>query len=121
MSPPIAPEGLPGSATKASLLVVEDGMVSNLVRAVLRKHGYTVAQADAAGAAELIQSPDSKIEVLITNSPQRFLAFADRLPLVYLTSAPDPELQSVFRACCVVRKPFAPADLVDAVRELTSR
>lgn len=102
----------------ASILVIEDRMVSNLVCAVLRKQGYVVTAVDAAAAMARIQSPGSRVELLITNSPGPFLDFSDQIPMLYLTSSPDPDLQSAFRACRVVRKPFAPAELVDAVREL---
>lgn len=101
-----------------SILVIEDRMVSNLVRAVLRKQGYAVTAVDAAAAVARIQSPESRVELLITNSPGPFLEFSDQVPMLYLTSSPDPDLQAAFRACRVVRKPFAPAELVDAVREL---
>ena len=103
----------------ATVLIVEDRMVSNLVRAVLRKHGYEVVLADPDWAAELIRSPERQIDLLVTNQPGAFLPFADRLPLLYLTSAPDIILQTSFQTCRVVIKPFLPEELVEAAAVLT--
>jgi hypothetical protein len=101
------------------IIVFEDHLIANLVRAVLRKHGYNIVVTSAAQAAELIGDSEKK-KLLITNSPQCFLEFADRVPLLYLTSAPDHELRSAFVACRVVHKPFTPQELLDAVQALVS-
>jgi DNA-binding response OmpR family regulator len=94
-------------------------LVANLVRAVLRKHGYQIVVTSTREAAELIGHSEKK-KLLITNSPQSFLEFADRVPLLYLTSAPDHELRSAFAACRVVHKPFTPQELLDGVQALVA-
>ena len=103
-----------------TVVVVEDRLVSNLVRAVLRKHGYDVVLAEAAEALAMIRAPESGVDILITNSPEEFLEFGDRIPLLYLTSMPDPALQAAFLDCRVVLKPFLPGDLTAAVGALIS-
>lgn len=102
-----------------TVVVVEDPLVSNLVRAVLQRHGYQVKLAQPQEAAGLLASPDSGVRVLVTNSPRTFLEFADRVPLLYLSSAPDILLRAAFSSCQVVLKPFAPDDLVRGVAALT--
>src|SRR5579864_6159567 len=99
---------------RKTLVIVEDFLISKLVGAVLRKHGYPVVVAEPSEAAGLLRS-EAKSGILITNSPAVFLEFADRVPLLYLTSYPDPDLQATFRDCRVVRKPFAPGELIQAV------
>jgi DNA-binding response OmpR family regulator len=101
-------------------LIVEDHLVSNLVRAVLRKRGYQVRLAEPTEAAALLHSPDAGISVLITNTPGLFLEFATRVPLLYLSSQPDLFLEAAFRECRVVLKPFAPEVLADAVEGLAA-
>lgn len=108
-----------GVSSSGSVVVVEDPLVSKLVRAVLEKRGYTVKLAGVSEAAALLMSPESRVGVLVTNAPDTFLQFADRVPLVYLTSAPNLLLEAAFRACRVVVKPFVPSDLVRAVTELS--
>ncbi len=108
-----------GVSSSGSVVVAEDPLVSKLVRAVLEKRGYTVKLAGVSEAAALLMSPESRVGVLVTNAPDTFLQFADRVPLVYLTSAPNLLLEAAFRACRVVVKPFVPSDLVRAVTELS--
>ncbi len=108
-----------GVSSLGTVVVVEDPLVSKLVRAVLEKRGYEVKLAGAAEAAALLASRQSNVGVLVTNAPDTFLQFADRVPLVYLTSAPNLLLEAAFRACRVVVKPFVPSDLVRAVSELS--
>lgn len=103
-----------------TILVVEDHLVSNLVRAVLRKRGYRVRLAEATEAIALLRSSDSGISVLITNTPGLFLEFAAQVPLLYLSSQPDLFLEGAFRQCRVVLKPFAPDVLADAVEALAA-
>jgi len=101
-----------------TVLVVEDPLVSKLVKSVLQRHGYEVKMAARAEAAALLEQPDSDIGILLTNSPAIFLEFCERVPLLYLTSSPDMLLESAFNWCRVVIKPFVPEDLVRAVSEL---
>lgn len=108
-----------GLSALGTVVVVEDPLVSKLVRAVLEKRGYAVKLAGASEAAALLASPQSRVGVLVTNAPATFLQFADRVPLLYLTSAPNLLLEAAFRTCRVVVKPFVPSDLVRAVTELS--
>ena len=101
-----------------SLVVVEDPLVSNLVRAVLRKRGYSVALAEPAQVMKLLRGPEPFSGILVTNSPGFFVDCAAAIRLLYLSSSPDPRLEALFPSCRVVRKPFAPEELVQAVEEL---
>jgi DNA-binding response OmpR family regulator len=103
-----------------TLVVVEDPLVSNLVRAVLRKQGYSVVVANPSEAADLLRLPGEDAGILVTNLPVIFREFAETVPLLYLSSNPDPQLEGQFRFCRVVRKPFAPSELVKAVNELAA-
>jgi hypothetical protein len=85
---------------------------------VLQKHGYTVVMAGTSEAAGILRATNAPDEILLTNAPSDFLEFAEKIPLLYLTSSPDPEMQAAFRSCRVVRKPFAPNELVEAVADL---
>jgi len=102
-----------------ALVVVEDVLVSKLVRTVLQKHGYSVVTVGPSEATGILRSANAPEEILLTNAPSHFLEFAEKIPLLYLTSSPDPEMQAAFRSCRVVRKPFAPDELVEAVAELS--
>jgi hypothetical protein len=102
-----------------TIVVVEDRLISNLVRVVLAKRGYEVTVADAGSAAEILRRPDCQA-ILVTNSPADFLEFSGRIPLVYVTSLPDPRWQAAFRACRVVPKPFTPRSLAEAVTDIWS-
>lgn len=101
------------------LVVVEDSLVSKLVRTVLQKHGYSAVSVGPTEAEGILRSANEPEEILLTNSPSQFLEFAQRIPLLYLTSSPDPTMQVAFRYCRVVRKPFSPNELVEAVKELS--
>jgi len=99
------------------VVIVEDFLISKLVRTVLQKKGYSTAVAGPAEAATLLRAhPDAGL--LVTNCPGIFVEFARTVPLLYLTSSPDPLLKCFFRSCRVVCKPFAPEALVKAVEEL---
>src|SRR5690348_350736 len=101
-----------------TVVVVEDPLVSKLVRTVLQRHGYQVKLAAPEEASAMLAAPDSKKGVLVTNSPDAFLQYSDRVPLLYLTSYPNVLLEAAFRSCRVVVKPFVPEELVRAVSEL---
>ncbi len=100
------------------MIVVENSLISKLVRSVLRKGGYETIDADPLQAAQLLRLPGAKGEILLTNAPAPFLEFAHTVRLLYLTCHPDPHLESAFRECRVVRKPFVPDDLLAAIHEL---
>jgi response regulator RpfG family c-di-GMP phosphodiesterase len=103
---------------RESLVVVEDPLISNLVRVVLRKQGYSVILAEPTEVAKLLRGPEPFSGILVTNSPGSFVEFAGAIRLLYLSSFPDPRLEAFFRSCRVIQKPFAPEELVRAVEEL---
>jgi len=100
-----------------TIVVVEDQQISNLVRAVLARRGYEVTVVDSSGAAAILRRPGCQA-VLVTNTPADFVEFSGRIPLVYVTSQPDPRWPVAFRVCRVVAKPFTPQDLAAAVTDL---
>lgn len=102
---------------RESLVVVEDPLVSNLVRAVLRRQGYSTILAEPTEVMRLLRGPEPFTGILVTNLPGSFAEFA-AIRLLYLSSFPDPRLEAFFPSCRVVRKPFAPEELVRAVEEL---
>jgi len=71
-------------------------------------------------AAAVLGSGDSGVGLLISNAPEEFLEFAERIPLVYLSSTPDSSIAARFRACRTVRKPFRPQTLLRAIGELAA-
>jgi len=108
------------SPKKVNFVVVEDALVSKLVKTVLRKHGYSSVAVGPGEATNILNAAGVPEEILLTNSPAQFLEFSEKVPLLYLTSSPDPTMQAAFRSCRVVRKPFAPQELVQAVKDLTT-
>lgn len=106
------------NAAGRALIVVEDLSISKLVRSVLEKKGRSPVAATPTEAMEMLRTPESTAPILITNTPDKFLEFAESVPLLYLTSSPNLPLQYAFRNCRVVRKPFVPDDLVRAIDEL---
>ena len=113
-------DAAPPMPHQKTLVVVEDLLVAKLVRTVLRRSGYSVVVASPSEAAGLLRSPEASHGILVTNSPAIFLEFAEKVPLLYLSSSPDPRLGNRFRACRVVRKPFIPEELLQAVDDLTA-
>ena len=67
----------------------------------------------------MLGSGESGVNLLISNAPEEFLEVAERIPLVYLSSTPDPSVAARFRACRTVRKPFRAQTLLEAIEELT--
>lgn len=98
--------------------MVEDPLVSKLLRTVLQRRGYSVKLASPQEAISLLADPDANLGVLLTNTPGRFLEFSQHVPLLYLTSSPDALFEAAFRLCRVVRKPFVPEDLIRVLYEL---
>jgi hypothetical protein len=107
-----------GREGRTTLLIVEEAQISKLVKTLVEKRGYSAILASAAEAAKLLRARESNIGILLTNSPAAFVEFAGKTRLLYLTSAPDPLLVGAFRLCRVVRKPFVPSELVEAVGAL---
>jgi len=77
-------------------------------------------RARAPQAAALLRAGDCGVSLLISNVPEEFLEFAERTPLVYLSSTPNPALAARFRACRTVCKPFRAETLLSAMEELTA-
>ena len=83
-------------------------------------YGYVVTRAGARQAAAVLGSGESGVSLLISNAPEEFLDFAERIPFVYLSSTPDHSIAARFRACRTVRKPFRPQTLLKAIEELSA-
>lgn len=109
-----SPSGLPS----LSILVVEDPFVSSFLRAVLQRAGHRVTTASPSHGVELVDSGTPRPQLLITNTPQIFLRFADNLPTLYIAADPDPAIARKFAACRALRKPFRNQELLHAVEEL---
>ena len=106
----------PESSTR--ILVAEDPFINSFLRTVLSRHGHAVVAGEPYHASDLLLGGSISADVVITNTPQAFLSFADRLPLLYIAASPDPEVAARFRNCRVLRKPFRNDDLLEAVEEL---
>lgn len=111
--------GIHPTARRNAIAVIEDPFVQNYLRDLLVRQGYQVIQSDSHHVSEELRSENERIDLVITNSPRDFVAFADWVRVLYLGSAPDMELASRFSFCRVLRKPFHPAELLAAVSDLT--
>lgn len=98
--------------------MVEDPFICGYVRNVLARRGYQFLQRERQEAVKMLEGSERKVGLLITNRPELFLVFADRVPLLYLAAFPNLELASCFRACRTLQKPFFPEQLVEAVEGL---
>jgi hypothetical protein len=98
--------------------MVEDPFICSYVRNVLSRRGYRLLQVDAVQGMELIEKRDPRVALVITNRPEEFLPFSDRVPVLYLAAFPDLRLASRFRACRALAKPFRAGQLVEAVQGL---
>ena len=101
------------------VVICENPLVENYLRFVLERAGYQVVLCDPRRALEMVNAPDPKVALLITNSPLEFQAVADKLPLLYLSAAPDPVVAAGFPKLRVLEKPFRADELLLAVKELT--
>lgn len=115
----IPPERAVGATAQGAIVVVEDPYIRKYLRDLLTRSGYRVVGSETHRAIDMLRSGAEQVDLIITNSPADFLAFADTTPLLYLAGAPDFELASRFFCCRVLKKPFHPDDLVAAVRDLT--
>lgn len=102
----------------ASVVLVEDPLIRRYVRSVLAHRKRAVVDANASDAVDLVRSGESKVCLLITNRPGEFLPFAQDLPVLYVSSKPEQNLATAFRACRTLSKPFSPDALAAAVTEL---
>jgi hypothetical protein len=104
----------------SGIFVCEDLFIQKLVGEVLARRGYRVQAVSTTQAVEILHSHPDAIDVLITNDPFWFLPFADRLPLVYLSSNPDTDLAAEFGHCATIQKPFVNEELLRTVESLLS-
>ena len=113
----IAQWSVPSTLTDTLVLIVEDPFICNYLTALLSRRGYAVMLAGADRAVDMLRESPRAV-VLITNSPGLFLRFVDRLPLLYLSAAPDLSLAARFHRCRVVVKPFRAEHFLGALEEL---
>jgi CheY-like chemotaxis protein len=100
------------------VLIVEDPLIQRFVGGILKRGGRLVVEADGDGALQILRAGETAVALLITNQPARFLDFAGTLPLLYFAAFPDPALADRFHRCRMLRKPFAPVDLMACAVEL---
>jgi hypothetical protein len=100
------------------VLIVEDRFICTYLRSVLTRAGYRAVEAEHRTAVSLIHSGEVPVKAIITNAPETLQAEASRLPLIYTTSCPNPDATEGYRCYRILRKPFQPADLLDALREV---
>ena len=100
------------------MVVVEDATIATLIRTLLRRERYTVIITSTANALLLLRQPEGFCGILLTNTPEDFQEFANTVRLLYLSGAPNPRFQQLFRRCRVVSKPFGRAELVAALKQL---
>jgi len=114
-----------GPAARA--LVIEDDLDQrHAIAVVLRRMGLTVEEADNAPTAlERLESTAADLvvsDLSILSGPllEAVVVAGAATPLVVISATPPDEgpLQLRRRARCWLRKPFSPADLRSAVRDL---
>src|SRR5437870_7366836 len=100
------------------IVVVEDPVVGNFLRAVLEQQGYVVLSGEVRHGLAALRDGNQPVQLLITNVPFAFTEFAGRVPVLYLAALPDPGLVSPYRNSRVLSKPFHPNHLLSSVQEL---
>jgi hypothetical protein len=110
-----APSALPQPGL---VLMVEDPFICTYIRNVLSRHGFECVEAGLRRAAEILANTTPRVSLLITNRPEQFLPFAERIPLLYVAAFPDPVLATRFSRCRTLAKPFHNTELVAAVEQL---
>ena len=110
---------MPDEIIADTIVIVEDPMVGQFLRMLLQRQGYRViTAADAEEGTSLLLGSEGRVGLLITNTPVRFAAFGEQVPLLYLAAFPDPKLAQSFRYSRALSKPFAPEELVACARQL---
>lgn len=99
-------------------MVVEDPFISNYVRSVLARHGCRVALCDLRTALEMTASGETKVRLVVTNQPEAFREWASSLPVIYVSSSPNPTRVAAFASHRILNKPFRPLEMLTAVRGL---
>lgn len=100
-----------------AILVVEDPFIRRYVQRILDRENRQTLQAEAQHGVAMLAARDPEISLVITNNPKAFAASPD-IPLIYVATSPDPSLIAGFRYCRVLKKPFLPEDLLEAVHAL---
>lgn len=100
------------------VLIVEDPWICKFLGSVLARAGHRTVEADAQHGVDLVRSGEVNVKALITNTPAAFRAVAEKVPLVYTTSCPDPEATQGFRQCRVLQKPFHAGQLLEALHQV---
>jgi len=102
------------------IAVAEDPFVGRYLRTLLRRHGFQTVDNEPPITLKLMESGELTPDLLITNRPDEFAEFADRIGVVYLAAAPDPSVVRPFRHSRTLRKPFQAEDLLKALDDLAS-
>jgi predicted ATPase/signal transduction histidine kinase/ActR/RegA family two-component response regulator len=127
---PIAPAAPFVRGSETVLLVDDDDQLRGTVRAILRRHGYTVLDAGSPGDALLLSEQYSpNIDILLTDIvlphmsgpelAERIIAARPGIRLLFVsgyTETPVPRSSLVEYQVDVLEKPFTPQKLVEAVR-----
>jgi hypothetical protein len=100
------------------VLLCDNPLIEKYLDMVLRRSGRDVMVLQSSRALEALKSGAHNFTLLITNSPADFRSVADRLPFLYLSAAPDPQIAATFPRIRVLEKPFRTIDLLAAVNEL---
>jgi hypothetical protein len=102
------------------VLVVESHSTQLVVRALLERKGYTVLPFSVPRALRELNRRETRIDLLITDTPQEFAAYPDlRLLCLVGAQAPEPNLTRAQRLdCLILRKPFTYPELLEACRAL---
>lgn len=113
------------------LLAEDDAAVRSLLVRVLRSHGYSVTEAaDGAIALALVEAAPEPFQLLLTdvmmpglNGPDlvdhvRARGYTPRV--IYITGYADAPINTM-GTDLVLRKPFSPATLTQAVRQVLTR
>jgi two-component system cell cycle sensor histidine kinase/response regulator CckA len=128
--PPLASVAPAMRGSETVLLVEDDDQLRGTVRAVLRRHGYTVLDAGSPGDALLVSEQYSEaIDMLLSDIvlphmsgaelAERIITTRPGIRLLFMsgyTETPVPRLSLVDYQVEVLQKPFTPQKLADAVR-----
>jgi hypothetical protein len=103
-----------------TVAVAEDPLVCRYLRTLLGRHGFQTVENEPPVTLKLMKSGQLQPDVLITNTPDAFAGFADRVRILYLAAAPDPQLVRAFRNSRTLQKPFHAEQLLNALDELAA-
>jgi DNA-binding response OmpR family regulator len=103
------------------IVVVEDPFIRRFVRSILGRLGHNVMESDEKDALRLAAGGPRCVKLLITNKPDVFERLDRTVPILYLAAIPDLDLASRFTNLRVLRKPFHPHELLEAVVAVTEQ